>query len=758
MYKFQWAEENYNYYDAEPSLINYSIRMKKRWGQGINDGIIFGKSFYVELYLNERDMKKESQNWYKFYMNPKKLKFYLKEIKKSTIEMNTWIKKIIKIDLSKLTNPELFEVYDIYGLKYGLLMNCYIATQPFRIKKIESELLEFLKTKKRLDINQEFTLLTTPIKSIMFSKEGNDFLNKSFAELIQSENSLIDKKIANKKLYFEKNIKNTEKEKLLLELNPPLKIKKIIEILSILSYERFKMRCVFMPALYYNELFLIEIKRRFKISKINLRAYNCKEIEALIKNGKKISSKKAELRKKGFITILKKNQIKTIDGTKAQKILSTYFPKSKKLNKINGMIACKGYAVGKAIVLSYRKSSEHSKKIKDMQEGEIIITEMTRPNIIPACEKASAIITDEGGVLCHAAIVSRELNKPCIIGTQQSTAIFNDGDYLEVDANKGIIQKITYKQYLTKKQLNKLAHKETISKKEIKVNQRKKGDLLWFKDINLGDIPTVGGKGASLGELAKITCVPEGFCVTTNAYESFLIQNKLKEEIESILKNTNTLDYEGLEKKSELIRELILNKEINLELKKEILKNYNYLKNKNVALRSSATAEDLPNASFAGQQDTYLNINTEKDLLESIKKCWASLFTARAIYYREKNNFKHAQVLISVVIQEMVDAKYAGVIFTKDPINKKGILIEVVNGLGEKLVSGEVTPNTYCLNEKGKLKTKKEIFSFNKKYLSDLSKIGTLIESHYKSPQDIEWAIDNNEKIYILQSRTITTL
>lgn len=758
MYKFQWAEENYNYFDAEHVLLNYGIRMKKRWGQGINEGIIFGKSFYVELYFNEKDLKKESQNWYKFYINSKKLKFYLNEIKKSSNEMNEWVKKIIKINLKRLSNKELFEIFDVYGFKFGRLMNCYNATQPFRIKKLESELLKFLQNKKRQDLNNEFIILTAPIKPIMFSKEGNHFLKKSLAELIQSENSSIDKSIANKKLYSEKNIKNIEKIKLLKQLNPPLKIRKIIQTLNILSYERFKMRCIFMPAHYYNELFLIEIKRRFNINKIDLRAYSSQEIDELIKTGKKISQKKVELRKKGFITILKNNKIKTIDGAKAQKILNSYLPKPKKINKIKGMVACKGYAVGKAIVLSYRKSNEHSNKIKNLQNGEIIITEMTRPNIIPACEKASAIITDEGGVLCHAAIVSRELNKPCIIGTQNATTIFKDGDYLEVDANKGIINKISYKQYLTKKQGKTFTIDQKIQKKEIIVNQRRKENILWFKEITLKDIPTVGGKGASLGELAKITCVPEGFCITVNAYETFLIQNKLKAEIKSILKDTNTLDYEGIEKKSELIRELILNKEMNLELKKEILKNYSFLRNKNIAVRSSATAEDLPNASFAGQQDTYLNIKTEKDLLESIKKCWASLFTARAIYYREKNKFKHEQVLISVVIQEMVDAKYAGVMFTKDPITKKGMLIEVVNGLGEKLVSGEVTPNTYYLDEKGKLKNKKETFSFNQKKLLDLSKIGKLIESHYKYPQDIEWAIDNNGKIYILQSRTITTL
>jgi len=205
---------------------------------------------------------------------------------------------------------------------------------------------------------------------------------------------------------------------------------------------------------------------------------------------------------------------------------------------------------------------------------------------------------------------------------------------------------------------------------------------------------------------------------------------------------------------------MILEKEFPEHLKEEIIKNFKKLgEDKKVAVRSSATAEDLPTASFAGQQDTYLNIEGQHNVIESVQKCWASLFTSRAIYYREKNNFKHRDVLISVVVQEMINPEYAGVMFTIDPVNKKHILIEIVEGLGEQLVSGQVTPNTYFMNKRShKVEEKSVHFEANEKIVEEVSKIGEKIEDHYKKPMDIEFAIDKKGKLFILQARPITTL
>jgi pyruvate, water dikinase len=286
-----------------------------------------------------------------------------------------------------------------------------------------------------------------------------------------------------------------------------------------------------------------------------------------------------------------------------------------------------------------------------------------------------------------------------------------------------------------------------------------KENILWFKDITKADISLVGGKGANLGEVARHFPVPNGFCVTVNAYRQFLEQTMVGAHIHSLLDSIDSEKTEELDRASEKIRALIMQQKFPAGLKAEIEKNYKKLKNKKVAVRSSATAEDLPKASFAGQQDTYLNMKGEKAVIDAVQRCWASLFTSRAIYYREKNNFKHREVLISVVVQEMVDPKFAGVMFTVDPVKKKHILIEIVEGLGEKLVSGQVTPNTYFMNKKAHtLEQAHEQFKFDRNLLPNISKTGEKIEKHYGFPQDIEFAIDKRGKLLILQSRPITTL
>ncbi|TKJ17797.1 hypothetical protein CEE44_04690 [Candidatus Woesearchaeota archaeon B3_Woes] len=306
-----------------------------------------------------------------------------------------------------------------------------------------------------------------------------------------------------------------------------------------------------------------------------------------------------------------------------------------------------------------------------------------------------------------------------------------------------------------------------------------KKNILWFKDVSITDIPLVGGKGASLGELFSITPIPDGFVVSAYAFEKFL--ESIKKKIMDILDIVDIEDTEKLDKASEEIRSIIMVEDMPEDIKKDIMENYKNLRGF-VAVRSSATAEDLPEASFAGQQDTYLSVK-EEDLLNSVQKCWASLFTSRAIYYRDINKFKHDEVLIAVVVQKMVDSKKAGVLFTANVVtnSKEEIIIEGSFGLGESVVSGQVTPDYYLIDKNTEKLKEKNISNksmgifmkkeggvekrsienptervLSEKELKELTKIGLKIEQHYKHPQDIEWAID--DKIYILQSRPITTL
>jgi pyruvate,water dikinase len=316
--------------------------------------------------------------------------------------------------------------------------------------------------------------------------------------------------------------------------------------------------------------------------------------------------------------------------------------------------------------------------------------------------------------------------------------------------------------------------------------------VLWFKDLGKEDIPLVGGKCANLGELlGQIGVpVPDGFAVSAYAYKVFIEETRADRAIEDLLSKMDISDMTSLQSVSKKMRRLIEKQPLPKDIERAILNAYQSLceqsgkKNMAVAVRSSATAEDLPGASFAGQQDTFLNI-TRKDLLKSIKKCWSSLFTPRAIVYRKEKGFSHSEVLISVAVQELIFSRVSGVMFTLEPVtgSRDKIVIDASWGLGEAIVSGQVTPDEYVLKkntfqilDKHVVKKSKQIVSDKKgstkwatvpKTLQDqpalpdeiivrLSRYGEQIERHYGVPQDIEWAVDEKDRIFILQARPET--
>ncbi|OQX51414.1 phosphoenolpyruvate synthase [candidate division CPR3 bacterium 4484_211] len=305
----------------------------------------------------------------------------------------------------------------------------------------------------------------------------------------------------------------------------------------------------------------------------------------------------------------------------------------------------------------------------------------------------------------------------------------------------------------------------------------------WFKEINKKDLNEVGGKAANLGEMTQAGFpVPEGFCVTANAYFYFLKENKLTQKLKEILNPIEVENTNSLQKASANIKLLIIQSQIPPKIEKEITQAYKKLGARTkVAVRSSATAEDLPEASFAGQQETFLNISGPNQVAEAVKKCWASLFTARSIYYREQKKFDHFKVGVAVPVQKMIQSQMSGIEFTVDPIsnNPKIITIEAIYGLGEGIVSGSITPDHYQVNKdsleivtkkivpQDKMITQKGEVAVSRDWrkkqkisdqlIKELAKIGKALEKHYQFPQDIEWAIWKN-KIYIVQTRPVTTL
>ena len=307
----------------------------------------------------------------------------------------------------------------------------------------------------------------------------------------------------------------------------------------------------------------------------------------------------------------------------------------------------------------------------------------------------------------------------------------------------------------------------------------------WLDDISGDDIDTVGGKAASLGQLwAADLPVPPAFVVTTQTYRSFIESTGIDEELFETVDVAS--DDPRLAEAAETAQRLITETPMPEELREEILTAYSrFDEDTAVAVRSSATLEDLEGASFAGQQETFLNV-TREDLVDCVRECWASLFTHRALYYRQEQGFNHHEVDIAVVVQEMVDADKSGVMFTSNPsTGAPEITIESAWGLGEAVVSGAVTPDNYIIDRAtGELKSKtiadKKVMHVrdsetgktveqpvpddrrSERVLSDaeldaLCETGEMIEEYYGKPQDVEWAIESGD-VYLLQSRPITTI
>lgn len=336
--------------------------------------------------------------------------------------------------------------------------------------------------------------------------------------------------------------------------------------------------------------------------------------------------------------------------------------------------------------------------------------------------------------------------------------------------------------------------------------------IVWFEEVHKDDIGLVGGKGANLGEMTNARLpIPYGFVVTSHTYFKFIRESKLDGKIKQLLSLVNVDNPHELQQAADHIQDLIMKADMPEDTAKTIVEYYEELPMKEekyfskemslvheskhkikstykdvlVAVRSSATAEDLPGASFAGQQETYLNVKGESHLLHKVKECWASLFTPRAIYYRHQQGFDHFKVGLAAVVQRMVESDKSGIAFSIDPVtnDKHKIVIEAIFGLGEYIVQGKVTPDHYEVDKRSFVILKKDLKYQNLKMVKagtgnkevkltkkegsvqkikdeELIKIAVLvkdIEDHYYFPQDIEWAIEG-ERAFIVQSRPITTI
>ena len=315
--------------------------------------------------------------------------------------------------------------------------------------------------------------------------------------------------------------------------------------------------------------------------------------------------------------------------------------------------------------------------------------------------------------------------------------------------------------------------------------------IVWFHQVGREAVPLVGGKGANLGELTQAQIpVPPGFVVTTAAYRAFLVETGLEGRIAAMIEGLDVEDDEALQRVSCEIRAAIEQAAVPAQLRVEIERAYRELGGGAVAVRSSATAEDLAEASFAGQQSTYLNIEGAADVVDAVQRCWASLFEARAVFYREHAGWGHVEVDLAVPVQRMVQSQASGVMFTIDPITNdpERVVIEAAFGLGEAVVAGLVSPDHFEVEKSSEAIIQRQIFQQERRLirnpngsggeaniwqplsaadggqakLSDaqvieLTRLGKRIERHYGGPQDIEWGLAEG-RFYLLQTRPITTL
>ncbi len=328
--------------------------------------------------------------------------------------------------------------------------------------------------------------------------------------------------------------------------------------------------------------------------------------------------------------------------------------------------------------------------------------------------------------------------------------------------------------------------------RELTETEKRQASLLWFTEIDSGDLALAGGKGANLGEMTRRGApVPPGFVVSVVSYETFLADNGLDVRLAEILAGIDVYRTAGLVEVARAAQQAILSAPMPPVLATEIGEAYQALGEGLVAVRSSATAEDLPDASFAGQQRTYLNVQGIDQVLETLKGCWASLFEARAIFYRAEQNFNQLGVGIAVPVQRMVQSEISGVMFTAEPnrSDRTKVFIEAVYGLGESVVSGAVTPDSYLIQKDGLEILEKRLvpqsrmltrnpdsagaedlnhevdvpveqarsYKLTDTQIAEIAQYGLTLEEAYSHPQDIEWAIEN-DTFYITQTRPITTL
>ncbi len=662
--------------------------------------------------------------------------------------LEEFLKKKSRVNLKKLTNEEL---YDLLFNWYQMTLNqiYYINLAPVELglqraisdlnasKYLTSDEISILYS---LDdntavIREEYAFLKAikenpnkNIKSIIKKhlKEysyvtigyGSSPLNEDVLLTRYEKMQTLGKDYLDRRMHeieeYPKQLK-AKKSKIYKKLNNK-QLKELFALAAKLGFMRDRKKAFLGKSVAFRNTIIEEVSNRYNLEKDIIRFYLMDEFEDLLLSDKKVDQEEIERRKQGvYISSVSKLYSGGTAREEYFEAVKTEKEDKSVLDTRKGICASPGVVRGKArICLTFEESNK-------LEKGEILIAYGTDFDFMNAIVKSSGIITEEGGILSHASVISRELKKPCIIAFKGITKLIKDGDLIELDAENGTV-KILEK---SKADSNKIVGLYTL---QSKVERQE-----------------VGNKAYNLAELAKFNNnVPEAIFLGISFFENILEEQGNLEKYKKFATD--------LGKYKEDIYKLIEDTYIGPEIFKERLNfdKYTY------AVRSSSPNEDSDDKSFAGQYITELFCNSVDFTIKSIKKCWKSLLGVGLEKYKNANN---DAIFGGIVVQRMVTADFSGVMFTKNPVsnNKDCIVIESVKGVADKLVDNRVVPDRFFVNQE-RLEIVDEINRNNISHeiILELASLGQKIEKYYGCEVDVEWACEDNV-IYLIQCRPITT-
>lgn len=736
----------YDLYDQYSSTINWfrfknvclyyqdnklwSYTPKNEWEDALNT---IAKQFKNPKESSNPDIIK---NCYWYYNRKEKL-------------LDRFLKKTSKIDLKKLSNKELYKLlfnwyqitlnqiyfinlapvelglqraikelecdkyltHDEISILYSLDDNTAVIKEEYEFLKKVYESTDDIETIIDKHLN-EFSYITIGYGSKPMSKE---FLYDRYNKIKKTNKDIIKKRIESIENY---PISIKEQKDIVYKKLNNEKLAELFDLAAKLGFMRDRKKAYLGKSVQYRNKILDEISIKTDVKIEDIKYYTMDEFKDLLIDNDKLSIEEIEKRREGIYI---SNISNLYSGETARE---NYFSSVKtEKEDINILKSKKGICASPGIIRAKARVCLTFEDSNKLENGEILVTYGTDFDFMNAIVKSSGIITEEGGILSHASVISRELKKPCIIAFKGITKVLHTGDIIEINAEEGTVTLL----------------------KEVSKKEKNKDKIVGFYNIaTKSNANEIGNKAYNLSELYKLKCnVPEAYFLGVSFFETILkIQNKYDEYIRfsDDLYNFKDKIYDIID---------------NIEIPKEIFKYLNFETN-TYAVRSSSPNEDGEDKSFAGQYVTELFCSNEENTIKGIKKCWKSLLGAGLEKYQGKNTNTRFG---GIVLQKMVTAEYAGVMFTKDPVsnNKECMIIEACKGVASKLVDNRVVPDRYFINQN----TLEIIDSITKNNIPDeiikeLAKIGKNLEKHYNCEVDIEWAVENN-CIYIIQCRPITT-